>query len=137
VTSNATERAELVKEKKYTELCAAIPNPSAFCVDGAIKDGRNGPFMVYNTSDVGVAVTPLHRCMATGKLHSHFISTDQQCEGEGRLEAVIGYGTVTPGLEMLRALRRCITAEGIRSHALDLACDTPDPAFPQVLAYVR
>ena len=39
--------------------------------------------------------------------------------------------------EMLRALHRCAGPSGTFFHALDLACDAPDPKAPKPLGYVR
>ena len=137
LTSNATERALLITRGGYTELCSPIPNPSAFCVDSHIQDGRPGPFMVYNSADVGLPVVALHRCR-DHITRARFVSTDPACEG-GAHEAVLGFGARRPGLEMLRALRRCLVKDSLslRTHALDLPCDVPDPSAPLILAYVR
>ena len=135
------ERNALIAGGSYVEACNAIASPSAFCVDGSIKDGRNGPFMLYNTSQVDdfvhggqVAVAALFRCI-TGA-GQHFFSVDAACEG-ATTESRIGFVAQRPGREMLRALHRCALPGGAFSHALDLACDAPDPKAPKPLGYVR
>lgn len=144
LTNNATERAGLVKGGGWKELCSAIPNPTAFCVNTSIADGRDGPFMLYNTASAlpapsgnhKVHTVPVYRCLTSGG--QHFISGDAGCEGKGTSDQLIGYASNTPGSETLRALYRCTTgtpADGIRFHALDVACDHRD-ATP-VLGYVR
>ena len=137
LTALAGERAALVAGGAWKENCHPIANPSAFCVDGAEPDGREGPFMVYNQPGVGaggVALAPLQRCITAGG--AHFFSGDPTCEGAGSRESTLGWMAVAPGREMLRALRRCLGAGGARFHALDLPCDAPD-GDGAPLGYVR
>ena len=144
LTALQGERDALVAGGAYAEKCSAIASPSAFCVDGSEPDGRQGPFMLYNTSSVAdyvnggdIPITPLFRCITpTGGVH--FFSVDPQCEG-ATTESVLGYMAQQPGREMLRALHRCAVGAGnaLFAHALDLACDTPDPKAPKALGYVR
>lgn len=143
VTPLRGERDALVAGGAWAEQCSPIPNPTAFCVDGREADGRSGPFLLYNVSDVGhprgdgapFPTAPLFRCY-TGV--NHFLSRDPACEG-ATTESVVGYVSLQRGWETLRALRRCLAAAGsaVRLHALDLPCDVADPAAPGVLGFVR
>ena len=141
LTALVGERDALVAGKAWAERCSPIANPTAFCVDGAEPDGRDGPFALYARADVAdgrggaTATAPLFRCM-NATANAHFFSADEGCEG-ATTESTLGWMAAAPGLEMLRALRRCRSAAGARMHALDLACDDPDPAAPGVLGYVR
>ena len=143
LTNSSAERAALVAEGTWTERCAAIPNPTAFCVDTNDVDGRAGPFLLYNSAnvegprfvgDTSLTTVALYRCITAAA--RHFFSIDATCESLGTSESVLGYMSTRPGLETLRALRRC-GGGGEWTHALDAPCDTPDPAFSDVLGYVR
>ena len=140
------ERAALIAGGEWIEVCNAVPNPSAFCVNGSDADGRAGPFLLYNNATVPddvkgggelLSLAPLYRCITVGPPQQHFVSVSASCEGLGALESTLGYVAKAPGREMLRALRRCTGGGGRRFHALDLPCDVPDAAFPGVLGYVR
>jgi hypothetical protein len=136
LTNSLAERNALTAGGAWREQCSPIANPSAFCVDPSEKDGRAGPFILYNTSAITtVSTRPLFRCSdAAGEVH--FFSIDPACEG-GFVQGTLGYIATRPGLEMLRALRRCKgTTAGTRFHALDLACDSPD-GDGTPLGYVR
>jgi hypothetical protein len=138
------ERNALVAGGVYQEVCSAIASPSAFCVDPSEKDGRNGPFMLFNVSDPAdyvnggaIATTALFRCITAATPGVHFFSVDPACEG-ATTESRIGFMAQRPGREMLRGLHRCAGAGGTFFHALDLACDAPDPkAGAKPLGYVR
>ena len=137
LTALRGERDALVAGGGWKENCSPISNPTAFCVDGGEADGRQGPVMVYNQSGVGaggVATVALQRCITAAG--AHFFSIDGGCEGLGTRENTIGWVAASPGLEMLRALRRCKGAGGERWHALDLDCDEADGAGTP-LGYVR
>jgi hypothetical protein len=123
------EREALIQSGSYKEKCSPVCCPSAFCVDSSIVDGRQGPFMLFNTSAVadyvngGILQTrPLFRCYDST---SHFFSIDPLCEG-AKTESTLGYIQIRPGNEMLRALYRCKAPTGIKMHSLDLPCDVPD-----------
>lgn len=144
LTALASERAALVATGAWAEQCAVIPNPSVFCVDPRDADGRAGPFLLYNAALVegarfaGEAPVPtaaLYRCLSPAG--RHFISVDAACEGLGASESVLGWVATAPGIEMLRALRRCGGGGGEWTHSLDVPCVTPDKAFSGVLGYVR
>lgn len=142
VTADAAERDVLVAGGAWRERCSPIANPTAFCVDTSERDGRDGPFMLYNSSTagaaIGVATAQLYRCIS-GAGGAHFFSLDAACEGSGSAESTLGWIAATPGREMLRALRRCRDApapDARRFHALDLACDLPD-GNGAPLGYVR
>lgn len=145
LTADASERDVLVAGGAWRERCSPIANPTAFCVDSAEPDGRDGPFMLYNASGagpaIGVATAPLYRCIASaGDGGVHFFSLDAACEGAGTAESTLGWLAATPGREMLRALYRCRAASALndarRFHALDLPCDVPD-GDGSPLGYVR
>lgn len=121
LTIDANERTALVGQG-WKEACNPIPAPSAFCVDGSIADGRNGPFMMYNSPTAVPGAIALYRCFIGGK---HFFSPASNCEGQ-KTESLMGYISPTRGGETLRALRRCITSAGLHTHALDLECDKAD-----------
>jgi len=145
LTADAGERAALVAGGAWVERCSAVPNPTAFCVDGAEPDGRAGPFLLYNAPGVegaryagapSDASAPLYRCITPAA--RHFASRAADCEGRGAAESVLGWVALAPGVEFVRALRRCRdAATGEWTHALDLPCDAPDPDAPQPLGYVR
>lgn len=145
LTASAGERAALVAGGAWVEKCSAIANPTAFCVDGSEPDGRAGPFLLYNASVVEgpqylgappLPTAPLYRCITPAA--RHFISRAADCEARGAAESVLGYVALSPGVEFVRALRRCRdAATGEWSHALDLPCDAPDPDAPAPLGYVR
>ena len=141
LTADARERDALVAAGAWRERCSPIANPTAFCVDAAEPDGRDGPFMLYNGSAagdaIGVTTAPLFRCVAAAG--AHFFSRDAACEGAGVAESTLGWLAATPGREMLRALRRCRAApapDARRFHSLDLPCDLPD-GDGTPLGYVR
>eukprot|EP00041_Stephanoeca_diplocostata_P034690 m.1195217 g.1195217 ORF g.1195217 m.1195217 type:complete len:313 (+) comp24562_c1_seq64:224-1162(+) len=139
---------------QWTQTCASTIGSSVFCVSGG-SDGRDGPFMVYNTPSAAPGARALYRCSNTSlgaqqaQTHAHaaampasFLSTDARCEGLGsQPDELIGYIAAQRGGETLRALRRCFppgdqaSLPGARTHALDLEClGHPDG---DVLGYVR
>ena len=141
LAGSRTERDALLA-RGWAEVCAPISAPTAFCVDRAATDGRDGPFIVYaaaGASPLG-PTRPLLRCVdaATGA-HS-FTTAPAGCAGGGG--EPLGFVATVRGGEMLRALRRCRGAPGApnasaaRFHALDLECDTPD-GDGAVLGFVR
>jgi len=139
LTASRAERTALVAAG-WAEVCAPVANPSVFCVDKTATDGRDGPFIVYNVAGASPLgpTRPLTRCVdaASG---AHSFTTREACEGSGRADGVLGHVATVRGGEMLRALRRCISAGGnatARMHALDLACDQPD-GDGEVLGFVR
>lgn len=145
VTTNATERVALLASGLWLENCHPIAAPTAFCVDtsGAVTDGRNGPFMLYNSSTalpppsgtLASVTVALYRCVAAAG--AHFLSNDPECEGRGSLASLLGWTADRPGGEALRALWRCQGAIPGSSwtHALDFPCDLPDRTLP--LGWVR
>jgi hypothetical protein len=139
LTASRAERAALTAAG-WAEVCAPLANPTVFCVDRAAADGRDGPFIVYRAAGASPLgpTRPLLRCTdaASG---AHSFTTRGACEGGGRADGVLGHVATVRGGEMLRALRRCVSAGGnatARSHALDLACDQPDGGG-EVLGFVR
>lgn len=120
----------ILKREGWTEICHPIPYPSAFCVDTNNRDGRNGPFMLYNSPQNHTV--PLYRCFQP-TVSRHFISPASNCEGY-KTESLMGWISSVRGGETLRALYRCLTSNGAHSHALDLPCDMHDTG---VLGYVR
>lgn len=141
LTASAAERAVLVAGGQWKEACSVIPSPTAFCIDTSLPDGRNGPFLLYNTTAARPSqneTQALYRCRAPSG--AHFMSLDAVCEGSGTQESVLGYTAVARGGEFVRQLSRCVTASGAFTHALDLACDTPapDPATgSNIMGYVK
>jgi len=142
LTALQSERQALLAGGGWTEQCHAIGNPTAFCVDGRLMDGRSGPFILFNSQEIPdyaqgglLDLRPLYRCITSGSPQMHYISVDPACEG-GTAESVLGFMQARPGREMVRALTRCkaAVAGGARFHSLDLACDSPDGP---VLGYVR
>ena len=139
LTASRAERAALLAAG-WAEVCAPVANPTVFCVDRAAADGRDGPFIVYSAAGASPLgpTRPLLRCRdaASG---AHSFTTRPACEGGGAADGVLGHVATVRGGEMLRALRRCVSAGGnastARSHALDLACDQPDGG--EVLGFVR
>jgi hypothetical protein len=144
VTVNASERSAFLSSG-WLERCHPIAAPTAFCVDtsGAISDGSDGPFMLYNTPAAlpppsGTLLSmpiPLFRCKSTGG-GFHYLSTNADCEGFGSAETELGWVADRPGGEALRALRRCHgAAPDSWTHSLDVLCDHPDLSAP--LGWVR
>ena len=69
----------------------------------------------------------LYRCSSNDKaITGNFLSIDSSCESNGTAEAILGYVAISRGGEMLRALYRCRSRLGGRSHSLDLHCDLAD-----------
>ena len=134
MTNSVVEKNKLVQSKAWKEVCHSIAGPSVFCVNSAIKDGRNGPFMLYNTANATQTVRPIYRCIAQTR-GMHFLSNDAKCEGEGTVEFILGYSSTKRGLETLRELFRCRNGDGSYTHALDLQCDRPETSVS--LGYVR
>eukprot|EP00658_Telonema_sp_P-2_P078887 TRINITY_DN7498_c0_g1_i1.p1 TRINITY_DN7498_c0_g1~~TRINITY_DN7498_c0_g1_i1.p1 ORF type:complete len:326 (-),score=45.81 TRINITY_DN7498_c0_g1_i1:227-1204(-) len=134
LTASAAEKNMLVGGGGWTENCNPVPGPSVFCVNPGLLDGREGPFILYNTAVADTATRPLYRCIST--TGQHLFSIDSECEGLGKQESMLGHIAVSRGGEMLRALRRCLV-NGRRTHALDLVCDSPDPAATETLGFVR
>lgn len=52
LTAIASERAQLLATGAWSEVCASISNPTAICVDTQDKDGRAGPFLLFNSPAV-------------------------------------------------------------------------------------
>lgn len=126
LTIDVTERDALIRQDDWEEICATIGGPTAFCVDTNNPDGREGPFMVYNSveavshrNDDATAVG-LYRCIINSNV-THFLSNDPSCEGAGTMESVLGWTSSQRGGETLRELRRC-SIDGRFTHALDLPC---------------
>ena len=104
--------------------------------------------MLYAISDVAdylaaadgslsLPTAPLYRCTRLLAPNQHFISAKPDCEGE-HVESTIGYMALRPGLEMLRALYRCLSVTpNVTTHSLDLPCDIPDRTAAMPLGYVR
>jgi len=130
VTPLPSER-DYLKAHGWVENCVAqIGGPTDFCVDGS-PDGRNGPFIVFNT--LLPDTVPIYRCITPNT--KHFLTNDNQCEGMGKAESLIGYASTSPRDDTVRALRRCTTADRTAFfHALDLACDINDSL---ILGWVR
>lgn len=141
LTNSLTERNALVASGVWTEACHAIHGPTIMCVNISLLDGRNGPFIMYNTSAARPTANEtqaVYRC-ETAK-GTHFPSLDAACEGNGTMRQVLGYSATSRGGETVRQLWRCVTPAGAYTHALDLACDVPapDPATgSNSLGYVK
>ena len=130
LTNNRAEHDVLVRQG-WRDNCSPITGPTDFCVDNAISDGRNGPFILFNATQP--KTIPLYRCITPQ--NKHFISLDSLCENMGKAEAVLGFISVAPSFDTVRALRRCRNGDrSILSHALDLACDINDS---HILGWVR
>lgn len=132
-TTDENEKDVLVQQG-WKENCSPITGPSVFCVDGSESDGRNGPFLLFNTSLPDTR--SLYRCITPET--KHFMSTDAQCEG-AKTESLMGYIATAPGNDTVRALRRCRStattgSDTVYFHALDLACDINDSL---ILGWVR
>ena len=112
-------------EGKSFGVCHSINGPSVFCVDTSIKDGRDGPFMLYNNGSVleqSGTLKAVYRCYSntTGV---HWLSSDSVCNERtgGHMESILGWAAGSRGGGTLRELFRC---EGkiFFSHALDIGC---------------
>eukprot|EP00947_MAST-08B_sp_MAST-8B-sp1_P001965 g1965.t1 len=146
VTASRAERDALLKAAggAWKEVCNPIAGPTVFCVDGSMKGGRNGPFMLMSTPNAtmaalpGAELVPLYRCLAPATT-KHYMSARADCEGLGKQESVLGYMSSLRGYETLRALRRCGGGSAAEStgwsHALDLGCEDGGPGV--LLGFVR
>jgi len=141
LTSNRTELEALVAAG-WTQVCNPVTGPTAFCVDGKITDGRDGPFMLYNSAvpDAtllqGGTTEQLFRCVASDK--KHFFSTSASCEGAGKADGSLGFIATKRGGETLRALRRCEDkVKKTTKHSLDLYCDAVAGGDSAPLGFVR
>eukprot|EP00054_Salpingoeca_dolichothecata_P019430 m.120871 g.120871 ORF g.120871 m.120871 type:complete len:592 (-) comp23253_c0_seq12:81-1856(-) len=147
-------------QQDYTQICHSITGPSTFCVNTSIADGRNGPFLVYNTPGVApfppksqqrniwesqnphvveesdAKVVAFYRCV-NGAQTAHTFSLDENCTDLSGFvgDGLLGYISTQIGGETLRALYRCQQATGVFTHALDLPCDTT--ATQSLIGYVR
>lgn len=63
LTNSAAEVAVLTSEG-WIQRCNPIPGPSVFCVNTSLEDGRQGPFMLYNTTLKDTMTRPLFRCIS-------------------------------------------------------------------------
>lgn len=141
LTNNVAERNVLVASGSWAEDCHVIPGPSVFCVNTGLADGRNGPFLVYNTSAARPSPSDtqaLYRCITPAGVH--YFSLDSACEGNGKQEFLIGYTATSRGGEFVRQLSRCVTTGGAYIHSLDLNCDTPAPdakTGSNIMGYVK
>ena len=137
----------LVASGAWVETCSPLAAQSAFCVRGSELDLQHGSFaVVANVSSPPGAraqrrkLRLLLRCVTVSSSARHFFSLDPACEGVGEPDAQLGWLAERPDDEMLRPLRRCVDADGLRVHALDKECDDPftaDPLYPSVLGYVQ
>ena len=125
LTNSATEKKMLIGVHAFKEVCHSINGPSVFCVDTSIKDGRDGPFMLYNNGSVleqSGTLKAVYRCYSntTGV---HWLSSDSVCNERtgGHMESILGWAAGSRGGGTLRELFRC---EGkiFFSHALDIGC---------------
>lgn len=133
LTTNSQERAKLTGQG-WQEVCAATVGASVFCHGGS--DGRDGPFMMYNTVSAVNGAKALYRCIEASAGGRHFFSLDPGCERQ-KVESVLGYLSPTRGGETLRALRRCVSPQGWHTHALDIACAAGTSQEGPVLGFVK
>jgi hypothetical protein len=134
LTASQAERAALLAQG-WQEVCTPFQDPSDFCVDSSLKEGRYGPFILYNTSSAAPSQA-LYRCYNADARH-HLMSTAPDCEGLGNPESILGYIATARGKEMLRGLWRCRTPSGGYTHALDLPCDPGMANSTVELGFVR
>ena len=141
LTQDEKEARSLLGSGGWEERCNPISGPTVFCVDLALLDARDGPFMLYSVAVEDTPTRPLYRCLssshdssdgsgsmkdstpgessaasfeldsAASKPLQHFISVDSGCEGRGSMEKTLGHIAKSRGAEMLRALYRCKEAE--------------------------
>lgn len=147
LTASERERDTLVASGAWVETCSPLAAQSAFCVRGSELDLQHGSFaVVANVSTLQGAraqrrkLRLLLRCVTVSSSARHFFSLDPACEGVGEPDAQLGWLAERPDDELLRPLRRCVDADGLRVHALDKECDDPftaDPLYPSVLGYVQ
>ena len=147
LTASERERDTLVASGLWVETCSPLAAQSAFCVRGSELDLQHGSFAVVANSSTPVNSRSLRRklklllrCVTVSSSARHFFSLDRTCEGIGEPDAELGWLAERPDDEMLRPLRRCVDADGLRVHALDDECDEPftaDPLYPSVLGYVQ
>ena len=126
VTNSIYEKNKLINDStgSWKEVCHSINGPSVFCVDTAIKDGRNGPFMLFNTKNATNELKPVYRCLSNNN-KMHYLSNDLKCDGFGKKEFTLGYTSTKRKVETLRELIRCGTLGSNKpyTHSLDLKCD--------------
>ena len=126
ITNSINEKNKLINNgsNSWKEVCHSIAGPSVFCVDGSIKDGRNGPFMLFNIWNATNTVKAVYRCISNNN-KMHYLSNDLKCEGFGTNEFTLGYTSTKRGVETLRELFRCESSNdnNAYTHSLDLKCD--------------
>jgi len=111
------EKDTLIASKAWVEVCHSISGPSVFCVDPSLTDNRNGPFMLFNQTNLSNTndLRPLYRCY-NKNTSTHLISAQADCEGKGSQEMILGYLSSRPGGDTLRALYRCEVTVELKQH---------------------
>ena len=116
MTADEAEKARLVQEGGWDELCASsfgAAGTDTFCYTMAMQSfaARQGPFLLYTlpTPPPAGAASLLHtetarfalyRCVSAAGLH--FISTAGGCGGAGaKQESLLGYASAAPHTGML------------------------------------
>ena len=105
-TDNASEKDVLTGSSgKFQDICTALGrNVDTFCYNGNLAqsiDAARSPFLLF--SEPGENRIPLYRC--GGAVHS--FSTQQDCEGLGKMEYQLGWVSSLRNSETARSLRRC------------------------------
>jgi hypothetical protein len=140
LTNSVIEKETLIHGGQFTEVCHSINGPSVFCVDTSIKDGRNGPFMLYNNGSVleqSGTLKAVYRCYSntTGV---HWLSSSFLCNERtgGHMESILGWAAGSRGGGTLRELFRC-EGKTFFSHALDIGCSYNTTIATVSLGFVR
>jgi len=111
--SSDEQEVEMWKLKGWKEMCNPWGGPTEFCADQNAPwhpwnnyDVLRGPFLIFaNTSDDLPNTAPLYRCANTAGLK--FFSSQNDCEGLGTKEYLMGFVSFTRSSATPRSLHRC------------------------------
>ena len=65
LTQDEKEARSLLGSGGWEERCNPISGPTVFCVDLALLDARDGPFMLYSVAVEDTPTRPLYRCLSS------------------------------------------------------------------------
>ena len=137
-TDNEGEKDRLTGPSgNYQDICAALGrNVDTFCYNGNLAqsiDAARGPFLMFSIP--GENRVPLYRCAGA----VHYFSTQQDCEGLGKMEYQLGWVSSLRNSETARSLRRCQSTAATSKHTyffpiMDNAC--PDGTSEKLIGFV-
>lgn len=134
ITVQQQEKDALVKQG-WTEVCAPLGDAHVFCSGGPTNYYTQGPFLMHavatTTNQSAAASSPVFRCLSPAT--KHFLSSDSNCGGRGKAEAVLGYASTTRTSHTPRSLRVCMINDvGQFYHSLDSPCKAGDVLLEQL-----